>query len=435
MKLRPIVILPILAATMLPLFAGCSQQGGISQAPDLFAPARPGRLDAHARHMADLPPSAGPFGTACVRTRLVETRRQVLDDQVRAFTAERDNRMTFNLFDDAQFEGVIEATARPSADSVGYSGRILGDGAGGTFTILLYKGRMLANVRVPSKGTFEIRPVGDAAHLIGEIDESRFPECGVGRQVLPAPQAAPGRRMQPMADEAAAADDDGSRFDVLVVYTPAAATTVGGAHQIEALIDLAAFETNIAYQNSGIASVVQIVHREQTPYTESGSFRDDLLRLAGHGDGFMDDVHALRDGRRADFVALIVATGDACGMAYVMNAVSSSFEDRAFSVVRYDCATGYYSFAHELGHNMGCCHALNDGPCSGAFPDAYGWRFDANGQTCRTIMAYAPGTRIQHFANPNVTFNDKPTGSDTANNAAVIGRTAPTAANFRRSGG
>ena len=73
-------------------------------------------------------------------------------------------------------------------------------------------------------------------------------------------------------------------------------------------------------------------------------------------DGDMDSVRALRDTYAADVVSLFVENAGDCGLGYVIATVGNAFESYAFSVVKRSCATGYYSFGHELGHNMGATH-------------------------------------------------------------------------------
>jgi hypothetical protein len=127
-----------------------------------------------------------------------------------------------------------------------------------------------------------------------------------------------------------------------------------------------------------------------------------------------------------------------CGMGYLMTSLSAGFESSAFTVVNHECATGYYSFAHELGHNMGCHHD-RDNATTGLYPYSYGWRFTGvSGSLYRTIMAYAPGTRVQRFSNPDVTYDGVPTGvpigfANQSHNAATINNSAYTVANFRQS--
>jgi hypothetical protein len=105
----------------------------------------------------------------------------------------------------------------------------------------------------------------------------------------------------------------------------------------------------------------------------------------------------------------------------------------AFSVVSRNCATGYYSFAHELGHNLGCQHDhANAG--NGAYSFSYGHR--SSGNQWRTIMSYAPGTRIQHFSSPDVVYAGEPTGvpegnANAADNAETIRTLAAAMSAFR----
>ncbi len=50
----------------------------------------------------------------------------------------------------------------------------------------------------------------------------------------------------------------------------------------------------------------------------------------------------------------------ACGVAWLMSGNEPAFAPNAYAVVDLTCATGYYSFGHELGHNMGLNHARPD---------------------------------------------------------------------------
>lgn len=79
----------------------------------------------------------------------------------------------------------------------------------------------------------------------------------------------------------------------------------------------------------------------------------DLNRITANGDGYMDEVHTLRNTYGADLVQLVVETGGYCGLGWFMSPVSTSFESYAFSVVLRDgCMTGNYSSGHEFGHNQ-----------------------------------------------------------------------------------
>jgi hypothetical protein len=143
----------------------------------------------------------------------------------------------------------------------------------------------------------------------------------------------------------------------------------------------------------------------------------------------------MRNTYKADLVSLITETPGSpyCGIAWLMSGNNPGFAPNAFSVVERGCATGYYSFGHELGHNMGLNHARQDPVGNGAFPYSFGYKWPGY----RTVMAYAPGTRILRFSNPNVLYGGNPTGvseaqpTTSAYNALSLNNTRVTVANWR----
>jgi hypothetical protein len=208
---------------------------------------------------------------------------------------------------------------------------------------------------------------------------------------------------------------------------------------MQGTIYLALAETNQSYLNSNINQRLRLAHFEEVSYTETGAFATDLARLQNGSDGFMDNVQTLRNTFAADTVSLITETGDACGLGYFMATVSNSFESFAYSVVRRDCATGYFSFGHELGHNMGADHDAANAGGAGAYPYDHGF-FNtsptAPATPWRTVMSYQTSpasTRVQYWSNPSVNFptGGDPMGSATADNHQVLNNTALTVANFR----
>lgn len=219
----------------------------------------------------------------------------------------------------------------------------------------------------------------------------------------------------------------GSQVDVLVAWTPNAESIIGGGTQAAvAWVRNYALATNSYYAASGINERIRLVLAVRTEYTESGTYLDNLFRLQDPNDGFMDELHVLRDVAGADLVALISNVTDVCGVAWLFG------DDPAygFSMTSVYCSS--LTFAHELGHNFGCCHD-RDNSGGGCFtPAAYGYRYYGNsGTQWRTIMAYAPGTRIGYFSNPNISFDGQPTGTATENNAATFPLTHPSIAAYR----
>src|SRR5205823_4895870 len=165
----------------------------------------------------------------------------------------------------------------------------------------------------------------------------------------------------------------------------------------------------------------------------------DLSRLKTPDDGFVDGVHALRDTYSADLVSMWVEGGDACGIGYLLSDATKPRPDLGFSVVAEDCATGYYSFGHEMGHNMGADHAKDDNAPHGPYLYGSGYKQMTAPTKWRTIMAYDGNwtcARINYWSNPTVMYNGLASGVDSnssqsASNYQVLNNTRTIVANFR----
>ena len=315
-------------------------------------------------------------------------------------------------------------------------GRVDGDPHGSV--TLVFKGDV-ASANVTAFGrVFQLRARGQSVHEVREMDTSQFRES---RDDMPSPP--PQSKVFSPPIYAGMMADDGTTIDVLVLYTTAARNGAGGTANIESTVNLAITETNTAYANSGVTQRLRLVYMGETPYADAGNMGTDLGRLQASADGNIDEAHTLRDTYGADLVSLWVENGGgSCGIGYFMSSISSSFASNGFSVVARSCATGNYSFGHELGHNMGLRHDTHVDNGTTPFAWAHGYVDLTN--RFRTIMAYndqcaatPPGTfctRIQWFSNPSVTYNTFTTGNaSTANNASVLNSSASTVANFRQS--
>jgi len=231
--------------------------------------------------------------------------------------------------------------------------------------------------------------------------------------------------------------DNGSTVDVLVVYTNAAVTQAGSQASLLDSINWVIADSNAIYSGSGIALQARLVGTALLPtYVENEDMGVDLDRLTATSDGFIDNVHALRDAVGADLVALVRASGGgACGVAWLLPSNSSANANLGFSVTALNCFSNR-TFTHELGHNMGSCHAPGDGGgCNdgGVFSYAVGHRFfGGDSQQYRTVMAYAPGFRIPRFSSPTVLWASTPTGiANMRDNARTINETRLAFTNFR----
>ena len=72
----------------------------------------------------------------------------------------------------------------------------------------------------------------------------------------------------------------------------------------------------------------------QTNYVEKGSHFDHVWRFADKGDGYMDEIHKLRDKYRADVAVLIVDDPNGCGLSTRVHADANE----AFAVVHHECS-------------------------------------------------------------------------------------------------
>jgi hypothetical protein len=113
-----------------------------------------------------------------------------------------------------------------------------------------------------------------------------------------------------------------------------------------ALIELAVSETNTTFMESGVHTMLNLVHvyREESYVEDSRNAFEDALNHITYMNGVMDDVHALRDQYGADIVAMIINGPYYCGVAHL-----GPVAHKMFSVTKWSCATGYFSFGHEIG--------------------------------------------------------------------------------------
>lgn len=373
-------------------------------------------------------------------------------DMLGAAWAKRGNVLELNLFNDVSFKAVLKTAKKVSPKGVAYVGKLKGVGLS-TVTMVVEDGLMAANVVFPG-GAYQVRYAGDGVHVVSEVDQAAYPP-----EAEPIPADLPN---DSGADEASAdvASLRSPQIEVMVVYTDDARAAAGGTAAMNTLINLAITETNTSYSNSGITQRVRLAHAAEVSYDESGfNWNTTLNRLTNTSDGFLDNVHTLRNTYNADEVVLLVADSGSCGQAWLMMSVSNAFKTNAFAVVNWDCATGYYSFGHELGHNMGAHHDwyMDDTKNS---PYTYNHGYVNPGTTTqtrwRTVMAYNNEcadrgfscTRIPYWSNPRKKYGGlklgvaKNTNSTCtagslnhpkcdADNHLVLNKTAKTVAGFR----
>lgn len=293
-----------------------------------------------------------------------------------------------------------------------------------TITMVRNGNLLTGNIRIGDE-LIQIRPLKSGGHALVTKNSAAMPKDH--------PEAFDRMPVTPMAtsstDFSAAAANTVVR--VMVNYTPSAAAASG---DINGLINLAVAETNQGYANSGVAITLELADASQVTYTETGDFSTDLARYRTPGDGHMDGIHATRDASGAD-VAMLVVTNDAyCGLASGIGSTAST----AFAEVYWDCATGYYSFGHEIGHLQSARHDPKNDPTKTPYAYGHGYQYIGRGRNAtkwRTVMAYACSggcPRLLYWSNPDVTYGGIPMGTATSSdNHRVLNNTAATVAAFR----
>ena len=322
----------------------------------------------------------------------------------------REPALPLDLFPDVSVRAIFDRFDA-NATGVTWVGHV--EGVPMSSVTLVYGDGLVAGSVVTPAASFSIRPApatmrressagGRELHVVTEVNQDGFLKEAPPIEVPLTP-----------ATIAAAADaavtDTADTIDVMVLYTSLVATSSGGANAVVNLINLGVSETNTSYANSGIAQRIRLVHTAQVNYAESGSFSTNLTDLRA-STGALSGVAALRETFRADLVMLLVRPQqpDACGIGFLMSSISNAFAPSGYNVVDSSCIANY-TFAHELGHNMGARHDWYVDSATTPFSYAHGFVNAATGQRWRTIMAYNDHCSDQGFTCNRVLYWASPT--------------------------
>ena len=344
-------------------------------------------------------------------------RSRIVQVDTKQIIAARRGRGTLrlNLFDDIVYEVRVEQV-RPTRSGHYLSGRPV-DGGWGEVSLVM-NGPIVVGEVTTREGTYTIRPGRSGRHLIRQIDPSpSLPDDY--RKIAPPDNTSHASSQERTLEhmlrdrQAQLVMDDGTQIDVLVVYTPAARNAQGGTAGIDALIDLWVGVANEALENSDAIPRINLVHTALTNYVEGNitELRAHTHRLSHPDDGYMDEVHELRNEHAADLVSVIVFSNDANG--YGNGRIGGSFS----TIATLALST---SLVHELGHNMGLRHdryrALEYRGAAEIAGGEFGYvnqvQFEPGASSSarwRTIMARDPQCedsgwecpRLKRFSNPD----------------------------------
>ena len=364
--------------------------------------------------------------SATMRSRVVRVDTQ----QVTAARLGREA-LRLNLFDDAIVDVRIDLV-RPTRSGYFISGRPEGMEWGEVR--LVVNGPIVVGTVVTPEGKFTIRWDGSGRHVVRQIDPSAesFEDDEVEDDLAPGAPSQAGSLVDPLSATRIAAThfpgdsptEDGSEVRVLVVYTPAMQARQGGPAGMQALIDLMIHSANHAFEISGIEPRLVLAHTALVNYVEE-RIHTDLHRLSDSDDGYMDEVHALRNEHAADLVHLLTsAFSGPLGTARRLSRESLDPEDfAAFAVTGSGTED---TFTHEIGHNFGLRHdRYVNSTVSAIYPYAFGYVnsrvFEPDAPRAarwKTIMAYPNRCfdaglsclRLFRFSNPEQTHGGDPLG-------------------------
>jgi hypothetical protein len=312
----------------------------------------------------------------------------------------REPGLTLELFPDVFIDAAF-VRFDPNRNGVTWVGHL--EGSPMYPVTLAYGGGVLTGTIIAPQGMFQIRPGSEAVRLANPQ------RTGAAHEITEVDQSAHLREADPLIpeitpDALAAARDDvmadtADVIDVMVVYTPAAQQHAGGAAAMANLINLSMSETNTSYSNSDITHRIRLVHTALVEHTEVGNFSTNLTNLRTGAAAGLGGVLALRNQYGADLVTMLVhpSAPNACGIAYVMTSLTTAFEPFGYSVTDTSCLSPNFTFAHELGHNMGAQHDWYVSSATLPFTYAHGFVNTDEGFRWRTIMSYNDRCTVQGF--------------------------------------
>jgi hypothetical protein len=279
--------------------------------------------------------------------------------------------------------------------------------------------------------------------------------------------------------------------DLLIGYTSAFATRLGGQSQALTRLNFLVDVANEAYANSQLTGRLRLVHAMQVSYPDATSNRNALFELTGVNcaaaaggqlpDGVgvtctyvgqpasLQSLAAARELYGADLVSLVrnfsSPENQSCGLAWLSGGGQTPIDynsasygmsvvgDSNGTVFPDDGSTcRHETLVHELGHNMGLQHDrataqgaddtngdsnLLDPEEYGRYADAFGYRAPADAGNFYDVMAprQAGQAGYRVFSNPRITFcGGFPCGVvGQADAARVLSLTMPGVATFRMS--
>jgi hypothetical protein len=352
--------------------------------------------------------------------------------------------LLLNFFDDKQYKSVIQNVTITLKGRTSITSKITGSEFAYCYMVVS-ENTITISAEFPKEDQFFFASVKDGQAYMAQIKKSELDKTAIESfdDILMAPR----QQQQRSETKSNAKDiDDPVIIDVLFVYTPAAewwAFDDWMVTDIHDLIDQALQRSNITMANSGTGITFRIAYEHLTDYVETNT-TEDLYRITDPWDGYMDEVHVLRDEYYADEIVFIPAVDFTGGVAWLLDDPNGFYPDYyAVALSRVQQSSWTYTVVHEVGHNMGCHHHIDQNfqPGPGLFYFSSGWRGIINGENLCTVMTYEAGNyfadgqnhvRIPYFSSPEIDVDGVTIGDPvTADNALTLKITKTAVANYR----
>jgi len=211
--------------------------------------------------------------------------------------------------------------------------------------------------------------------------------------------------------------------DIMIVYTQRANSWMNNRSSRNQVIAQAMNLSQMVMDNSQIPVNLNLVHTHRTNYNEGNEEGSELLRRftaspsfnnwGNEYDGYMEEIHDIRDQHNADLVALFAEVEEFGGWGWIR----PLRPEYGFTVNRVQQMDNTYTLVHEFGHNFGSEHSRNQQSAPareiGHRDYSTGWRWTGNdGNGYVSVMTYREGDeQVPYFSNPDINYQGVPTGS------------------------
>ncbi|MEM4217365.1 MAG: M12 family metallo-peptidase [Candidatus Methanomethylicaceae archaeon] len=324
----------------------------------------------------------------------------------------------------------VEVT--PDGRGFVWTGKSISDGL--PFILSAYDGYVSGSAFWDGVEARIVFPSGGGEGVVEKMIGVVFPS-NEGDAVIP-PDVADVMRAGDLAVRASGSISSDGYIDILALYSRELRDYLGGESGVKAEINKVVAYVNEAFANSGVNFRARVVDFKEVDFDVSDI--NAVLESMYHGSGVFSFLPSLMDQLGADqataFFRFRMDKTYYCGIAYMPNRVEywtdSSYESFRKSIFRALVGIGsdgifsypVSTFAHELGHNLGCHHDVKNVSPSGEeplFPYAHGYCGDSYG----TVMSYCY-PRIPYYSENRV-VEGKVIGDLESENAKVIRWTAP----------